>query len=201
MGGPDIDVVGADSELSERLGDATKPGEAVLVANQVLAELAMIDLETPNYVRGVVIMPPPRVAVGPVFLSVLLGGLQDDPLLKAVALQRLFGNVPLAPSVAGGPMVRQLEGQAGAAGVLKGVGQLQAALGDVAAAGEVYGTGSALVNGLSQRLFVSLSSAFSATQRASMISGVLGGPARLWVRCVSPRRCPSPSRLARVGCL
>jgi hypothetical protein len=173
VGGPDIDVVGADSELSARLSDATKPGEAVLVANQVLAELAMIDMETPNDVRGVVVMPLPRVAIGPVFLSVLLGGLHDDPLVNAVALHQLFSNVPLAPSEAGGPMVRQLEGQAGAAGTLKGVGQLQTALGDVAAAGEVYGSGSSLVDGLSQRLFVSLSSAFSATQRETMITGVL----------------------------
>jgi Family of unknown function (DUF6049) len=172
-GGPDIEVVGADSELSQRMGDATKPGEAVLVANQILAELAMIDLETPNDVRGVVIMPPPRVAVDPVFLSVLLGGLAGDPLVKAVVLRQLFSDVPLAPSGNGGPMVRQLEGQAGAAGTLGGVGQLQAALDDVAAAGEVYGPGAPLVNGLSQRLFVSLSSAFSATQRSEMVAAVL----------------------------
>ncbi|HXW78819.1 MAG TPA: DUF6049 family protein [Acidimicrobiales bacterium] len=174
VGGPDIDAVGADSELSERLSDATKPGEAVLVANQVLAELAMIDMETPNDMRGVVIMPPPRVAVGPVFLSVLLHGLHDDPLVRAVALHQLFSNVPLATAEEGGPMVRQLEGQAGAAGVLKGVGQLQAALGDVESVGEVYGANSSLVNGFSQSLFVSLSSAFSTSQRASMIAGVLG---------------------------
>ena len=175
LGGPDIDVVGADPELSQRLGDATAPGQAVLVANQVLAELAMIDLETPNDVRGIVIMPPLRVAVGPDFLSVLLGGLYGDPLLRAVVLQRLFNDVPLAPSAEGGPMVRELEGKAGKAGTLGGVGQLQEALGDVAAAGEVYGAGAPLVNGLSQRLFVSLSSAFSPTQRAAMIAVVLSG--------------------------
>ena len=175
LGGPNIEVVGADPELSQRLGDATAPGQAVLVANQVLAELAMIDMETPNDVRGVVVMPPLRVAVGPVFLSVLLGGLYGDPLLRAVVLQRLFNDVPLAPSAEGGPMVRELEGQAGKAGALGGVDQLQEAFGDVAAAGEVYGAGAPLVNGLSQRLFVSLSSAFSPTQRTAMIAGVLSG--------------------------
>lgn len=45
----------------------------------------------------------------------------------------------------------------------------------MAAAGEVYGAGAPLVNGLSQRLFVSLSSAFSPTQRAAMIAVVLSG--------------------------
>ena len=89
--GTDIQVVGADSELSGRIGEAAVPGEAVLVADQVLAELAMIDLETPSVLRGVVLMAPPHTSLDPVFLSVLLAGLEDNPLLRAVPLR---GDLP-----------------------------------------------------------------------------------------------------------
>ncbi len=171
--GPDIVVAAADSELSKRLGQGTAPGQSVLVANQVLAELAMIDLETPNDVRGVVLMPPSHVALNPTLLSVLLAGLQSNPLVDAVPLEQLFRSVPLASAPTGGTMVRELEGRLKAVPPMGGVGKLQEAVADVSADGEVYGEDVPLVNGLSQRLFVSLSSAFSSAQRASMIGGVL----------------------------
>ena len=170
--GTDIEVVGADSELSERIGEAAAPGEAVLVADQVLAELAMIDLETPSVLRGVVLMAPPHTALDPVFLSVLLDGLQDNPLLRAVPLRQIFQNVPVAPSGTTGTLVRQLEGPQ-VTTPLGGVGQLQEALGLVAAAGEVYGNNTPLVTGISQDLVVSLSSVFSGSRRASLIAGAL----------------------------
>jgi Family of unknown function (DUF6049) len=168
----DIRVIGADSELSERIGDATAPGQAVLVADQVLAELAMIDLETPSVRRGVVLMPPPHTGLDPVFLSVLLAGLEDNPLLKAVPLSGIFQDVQLAPAGTSGALVRQLEGSPELT-PLAGAGQLQQALGVVAALGEVYGRNTPLVSGLSQDLVVSLSSAFSGSRRASLIAGAL----------------------------
>jgi hypothetical protein len=170
--GTDIRVVGADSELSERIGEAAAPGQAVLVADQVLAELAMIDLETPSVLRGVVLMPPPRTALNPVFLSVLLAGLQHNPLLRAVPLREIFQDVPLALSATNADLVRQLEGPDKAA-PLGGVGELQQALSVVASLGEVYGDNTPLVSGLSEDLVVSLSSAFSGSRRSQLIAGVL----------------------------
>ena len=171
--GPDILAAGADAELSTRVGQAASPGTAVLVANQFLAELAMIDLERPSDQRGVVIIPSPGVEVSPVFLSVVLAGLKDNPLVEAVDLQQLFRDVPLAPSDSGGLMVRQLNEPSRTGAQLAGVGQLQQALADVAADGEVYGRNVPLVKQLDQRLTVSLSSVFDGSQRASIISGVL----------------------------
>jgi len=170
--GTDIRVVGADSELSERIGEAAAQGQAVLVADQVLAELAMIDLETPSVLRGVVLMVPPHTALDPVFLSVLLAGLQDNPLLRALPLRDIFQEVPLASSGTNGTLVRRLEGLE-VATPLGGAGQLQQALGVVAAVGEVYGDSTPLVSGLSQDLVVSLSSVFSGSRRASLIAGAL----------------------------
>lgn len=168
----DIEVVGADSELSERISEAAARGEAVLVADQVLAELAMIDLEAPSELRGVVLLPPPHTTVSPVFLSVLLAGLRDNPLLRPVPLQQLFKDVPLAPSGTSRHLVRELEAPQ-LTTPLGGADQLQQALAEVAAVGEVYGGQSTLVSGLNQGLVVSLSSVFSGSQRASMIAGVL----------------------------
>jgi hypothetical protein len=170
--GTDIRVVGADSELSGRIGLAAAPGQAVLVADQVLAELAMIDLETPSVARAVVLMPLPHTSLDPVFLSVLLAGLQGNPLLRAVPLHEIFQGVPLAASGTSGALVRELEG-ADEAAFLGGVGQLQQALGIVAALGEVYGGGTPLVRGLGEDLVVSLSSVFSGSRRASLIAGAL----------------------------
>ena len=170
--GTDIRVVGADSELSGRIGLAAAPGQAVLVADQVLAELAMIDLETPSVARAVVLMPLPHTSLDPVFLSVLLAGLQGNPLLRAVPLHEIFQGVPLAVSGTSGALVRELEG-ADEAAFLGGVGQLQQALGIVAALGEVYGGGTPLVRGLGEDLVVSLSSVFSGSRRASLIAGAL----------------------------
>ncbi len=170
---PDIIAVGADSELSARVGQAAAPATAVLVANQFLAELAMIDLERPSDERGVVVIPSPGVTVSPVFLSVLLAGLKGNPLVQGVSLQQLLRQVPLASADSGGVMLRQLDGTSQSGAQLPGVGQLQEALNDVAAEGEVYGEHVTLVTGLDQRLFVSLSSAFDGSQRASMIAGVL----------------------------
>ena len=171
--GPDILAVGADPQLSARVGQAAAPGAAVLVANQFLAELAMIDLERPSDQRGVVVIPAPGVEVNPVFLSVVLAGLQGNPLVQAVDLQQLFKGVPLAPSTSGGLMVRQLTQPTRTVDQLAGVGQFQRALSDVAADGEVYGQGVGLVKQLDRRLFVSLSSTFDGSQRASIIKGVL----------------------------
>jgi hypothetical protein len=69
-------------------------------------------------------------------------------------------------------LVRQLEGREQTA-PLGGVGQLQQALGVVAALGEVYGDSTPLVSGLSEDLVVSLSSVFSGSRRASLIAGAL----------------------------
>ena len=81
--------------------------------------------------------------------------------------------MPLAPSDSGALMVRQLDAPAQRAVQLAGVEQLQQARDDVAADGQVYGQSGSLVKGLDQRLFVSLSSSFDGSQRASIIAKVL----------------------------
>lgn len=164
-------ALGADSELSSRVRQAGS-GAAVLVGYQVLAELAMIDLERPNDIRGVVVMPPTGVIIDPGFLSVLLAGLQANPLLDSVTVRELFSQVPLATTAGGGRVVLSLATQRPASPV-QGVGQLLTARAALHADAEVYGPEVPAVEQLSNSLIVSLSSWFSPSQRAAVIGRAL----------------------------
>jgi hypothetical protein len=91
--GPGLSVYAADSGLT---ADFSGPGGPVLAANHLLAELAMIQLETPGLTRGVVVLPPPGWSADPVFLQTLLAGLVRHPLLNAVTAAGLFKSVAVA---------------------------------------------------------------------------------------------------------
>ncbi|MGH9115335.1 MAG: hypothetical protein ACRDWW_05835, partial [Acidimicrobiales bacterium] len=80
-GGPPLSVYGADPVLT---ADFHKSGGPVLAATQLLAELSMIQLETPGITRGVAVLPPPQWKLDPAFVSTLLGGLSGHPLLSPV---------------------------------------------------------------------------------------------------------------------
>jgi hypothetical protein len=166
-------VMGADAELSARSVQASTPGQTALVANQVLAELAMVDLEAPGHLRGIVVAPPPGAVLVPGFLSVVLAGLHANPLLDAVALAQMFRDLSVATQANGRPLVRQLEGQSVAA--LGGTDLLATARATVSADAELYGASYPLVGSLDQELEVSLAAAFSVPQRAALIGGALRG--------------------------
>jgi hypothetical protein len=107
----------------------------------------------------------------PGFLSVVLAGLHGNPLLNAVTLAQMFRDLSLATQENGRPLVRQLEGQGVAP--LGGTELLATARATVSADGEVYGPSSPLVGALDHELGVSLSAAFSPSQRAAMIGTAL----------------------------
>jgi hypothetical protein len=171
LSGRDVAVMGADTELSARTEEASSTSQTALVANQVLAEMAMVDLEAPGRLRGLVLAPPPGALLAPGFLAVVLDGLRDNPLLKPVTVAQLFHDVPLA-TVDGRAMQRQLVG-AQAAQALGGTGQLGAARAAVSAAAEVYGQRSPLITALTTDVDVSLSAAFSSAQRSTVIATAL----------------------------
>ncbi|MDQ2725624.1 MAG: DUF6049 family protein, partial [Actinomycetota bacterium] len=102
--GPSLEVVAADPGLSSHF---TNGGDTVLAANQLLAELAMIQLETPGETRGVAVLPPPGWQESASFLDVVLSGLTANPLLDPVTTSTLFSAVPPAEN-ASTPLVRTL---------------------------------------------------------------------------------------------
>ena len=98
-GGPRPYVYAADPGLTSDFVSAKSP---VLAANQLLAEMAMIQLELPSDRRGVVALAPPGWAANPTFVSILLSGLEGHPLLDAVTASQLFATVP-PPRASSGP--------------------------------------------------------------------------------------------------
>ncbi|MDQ6840669.1 MAG: DUF6049 family protein [Actinomycetota bacterium] len=102
--GPPLQVVEADAGLSSHFING---GDTVLAANQLLAELAMIQLETPGETRGVAVLPPAGWKENAAFLDVVLNGLTANPLLAPVTTSTLFSSVPPAAH-ASTPLVRTL---------------------------------------------------------------------------------------------
>jgi hypothetical protein len=81
----------ADADVSSRF--AADPGDPVLAAHQLLADLAQIYFEGGNTqsVRGVAAVPPTNWTADPAFVKTLLGGLTtQNPVVQAVTVTQLF---------------------------------------------------------------------------------------------------------------
>lgn len=89
-----VAVLPTDADLASRFN--ADPGNPVLAAHQLLAELAQVYFEAPNEAapRGVVAMPPPGWSPRGTFLDSLLGGLGSDPVLQPVTVSGLFATFP-----------------------------------------------------------------------------------------------------------
>ena len=92
----------SDPGLGQQLQAATGP-DAVLAAYQLLSELALIYYEAPNATtaRGVVAVAPGGWSPSPAFLSSVLGGLDQNPVIAPVTLNDLFSQVPVGGTVGG----------------------------------------------------------------------------------------------------
>lgn len=90
--GAPVEAAVADSGLSAHFSDRADP---VLAANQMLADLAMIESEAPNArsPRGVVAVPPKGWDASASFVSTLLHGLQGNPDVEPVTVSEFFAQV------------------------------------------------------------------------------------------------------------
>ena len=88
--GTNINVYAADPALS---ADFNSNGGSVLAATRLLAELSMIQVETPGLTRGVAVVPPARWTADTTFVDTLLAGLSGHPLLQSVTVSGLFDQV------------------------------------------------------------------------------------------------------------
>ena len=190
-GSPSITVYGADTQITADFASREPP---VLAANQLLAELAMIQLETPGITRGVVALPPPGWSENPTFVSTLLQGLQGHPLLDSVSVASLF-HVPTAP------IVRQLASsptgsptttgsgsstsssttavattptsvQAPASSLSGDAGQIQEARRQASATATILPSNKALAATLQQQVLVSQSIDVTEAQRQALLGSV-----------------------------
>ena len=163
-------VMAADPGIT---ADFTRDEPPVLAANQLLAELAMIQTETPGYARGVVAMPPADWTVSPVFMSTVLAGLDGNPLLQGVTASGLFSKVRTAdatrtlatPGAAGSSPAGQALGRA-ATDILR-------ARASVNALAALLPGPSPQVTDMQQRLLAAESDTLSSAQREAVLTAVV----------------------------
>ena len=128
-------VYAADTILTN---DFNGSGGPVLAADRLLAELAMIQMETPGIPRGVAVVPPHRWSADPAFITTLLAGLAGHPLLQSVTASGLFDAVKTSQ------VERTLANPSGRGGATasaggNSIGQGNSAQGDVSSQNNVAG--------------------------------------------------------------
>jgi hypothetical protein len=165
-GGVTVDA--ADPQLSAHFSNS---GDQILAANQLLAELAMIQLETPSRARGVAVLPPPGWVPNIPFLDTVLGGLTANPLLQAVTADQLFAGVPLTTSDRS-KVIRALAPTPPPA-PLSGAATVKLARTVADGFGAVLPQAPAVAAELSRRILISESSDLSSGQRSEVLGSVV----------------------------
>jgi Family of unknown function (DUF6049) len=91
-----LTALASDGDLAARFG--SDPGDPVLAAHQLVAELAQLYYEKPNATtpRGVVVVAPSGWSPDPSFVDALLGSLANSPIVDPVTTASLFGLLPTA---------------------------------------------------------------------------------------------------------
>lgn len=94
--GTTMTALAANADLAARFTGS--PGDPVLAASQLVAELAQIYFEKPNDTtpRIVVAVAPNSWTDDPAFVSTLLGALDGNPVLEPVKTTDLFSTLPLS---------------------------------------------------------------------------------------------------------
>jgi hypothetical protein len=89
-GGRTVTALTSNTDLASRFTGT--PGNPVLAAHQLVAELAQIYYEAPNdpTARGVAVVAPSSWSDDPTFVQALLGALNGNPFVEADTLAQLF---------------------------------------------------------------------------------------------------------------
>ena len=165
-----ISVLGADTKLGRHF---TNTGDQVLQADQLLAELAMIETETPSVPRGVGILTPRGWIPNTAFLNTVLNGLEANPLLQPMTLDQLFASVPRAGSQQD-PFRRSLVSPRPGPGSLPQASAIRSVRRRLAAFGSTFPTLAPQVSAFAQRVLVGESSDLSGRKRSAVLGGVAG---------------------------
>jgi len=145
-----VTAVASSADLASRFTGS--PGDPVLAAHQLVAELAQIYYEKPNDTspRAVVAVAPSGWSDDPTFVDALLSSLAGNPIVQPVTTAEIFATLPgascrggcrLEPTSGGnGLPVRDIRAQRqridGLAGAAPTAKVLTAQLGDLVLAGE-----------------------------------------------------------------
>lgn len=162
--GAPLPVVTDDAALSARLAPSADPQ---LAAAQLLAGLALVQLEAPSLHRGVALEVPGGQAPDPATLAAVLAGVEGDPFVEPTTLSGLFAAVPLGTE----PISRSLpEGRPPSP--LPLADGLRAARAAVAALGAIVPGRSRVVAPLERQLLAAASSAVGTAGRQRLLDAV-----------------------------
>jgi hypothetical protein len=103
-----VTVVATDTGLEKFLGGDDPPA---LRAAHLLSGLALVAGEQPSLARGITFTNPNNWDASDTFVSAVLAGLRDNPMLRPTTVQGLIENVPVATvndQTDGDPIYREL---------------------------------------------------------------------------------------------
>lgn len=166
--GPGISVYAGDPGLT---ADITRGDSPVLAANQLLADLAMVQTIQPGYSRGMVVLPSPGWVADPTFLTTLLAGLDGNPMVSAVTASQIFGVSSPPP----GPITRALADPTPAIGdaLLSTDSQtFRNARAEIDALSTVFSQEQALASQLQAQLLTAESAELTDAQRVDLLAAV-----------------------------
>ena len=165
--GGGVTVYAGDQGLT---ADMTRSGSPVLAANQLLADLAMVQTIQPGYSRGMVVLPNPGWVADPTFLTTLLAGLNGNPMISAVTASQIFG-----VSSPGPPITRALADPTPITGdplLISAAQTIRNARLDIDALSSVFSQEQALASQLQAQLLTAESTALPDAQRQSLLTAV-----------------------------
>jgi hypothetical protein len=150
--------------------DFTRQTNNVLNANQILAELAMIQMESPGIQRGIVVAPPAGWSPPSQIYSTLLAGLAGNPLLQPVTARNLLAQVPHAN------LTRQITSSdpnpAGDAQLTNDASLVRQARSQLSAIDSMTPVAAAQVSKLEKRLFVAESPGLGEADRQVLLESI-----------------------------
>lgn len=146
-------------------------GNPVLGAHHLLADLAVLAYDSPGLERGVVVAPPPEWTPSVEFLSTALPALANGPVVRAVTLDRLFDEVPLASGPDGDVLVRTLQPDPSPPSSVA-TSELRHTLAEVASVASMIGTPAPTVDLVERLALTSVAATLSPDERAEYRAGV-----------------------------
>ena len=146
-------------------------GTPVLGAHHLLADLAVLAYDSPGLERGVVVAPPPEWTPSVEFLSTALPALANGPVVRAVTLDRLFDEVPLASGPAGDVLVRTLQPDPSPPSSVATT-ELRRILADVASVAAMIDARAPTIGVLERLALTSVAASLSPDERAEYRAGV-----------------------------
>lgn len=148
-----------------------EPGNPVLSATHLLADLSQLYFDSPSVPRGAVVAPPEDWQPSPVFLDTFLTGLEGSPLLTPVTIDDYFRTVPRAVDDDGHPVVRSLAEPSTATLGTFGPALLRTRQ-RLSGFSTMTNDGDPLLASAAQRLLIASSSALSSDRRSAYLDAV-----------------------------